>query len=48
MPSLIKFLTVVSTVCAIGYAGLYVLATHFEPVPKEVHDPLPSVKIRRE
>lgn len=48
MPSLFKFLAVVSTLCIMGYVGLYILAVHFEPVPKEVSDPLPSVKIRRE
>ena len=48
MPSLFRFIAVVSTICAMGYAGLYILAVHFEPQPRQVSDPLPSVKIRRE
>lgn len=47
MPSLFRFLMVLSTVAAIGYAGLYVLAVYFEPEQSEVTKPLPSVKIRR-
>jgi len=48
MPSLFRFLLVVGSIVALGYGGLYVLAHHFEPEPKEVSQPLPSVKIRKE
>jgi hypothetical protein len=48
MPSLFRFLLVVGSVVAICYAGLYVLAYHFEPEPVEVTQPLPGVKIRKQ
>lgn len=48
MPTLFRFFAVVSTICAIGYGALYTLAVQFEPTPREVADPLPSVKLRRE
>lgn len=48
MPSLFRFLFVVATLAGITAGGLYVLAVFFEPVPKEVTQPLPGVKIRRQ
>jgi hypothetical protein len=30
------------------YGGLYVLAYHFEPVPREVSQPVLDVKIRKQ
>ncbi len=47
MPSLFRFLFVVSTLVAITYGSLYVLAVYFEPEQTEVQKPLPSVKIKR-
>jgi hypothetical protein len=47
MPSLFRFLFVVSTLVAITYGSLYVLAVYFEPEQAEVQQPLPSVKIKR-
>ncbi|MEQ1615256.1 MAG: hypothetical protein ABL904_21095 [Hyphomicrobiaceae bacterium] len=47
MPSLIRFLAVTVTLTAIAFGGLYVLATYFEPEPREVSKSLPGVKIRR-
>lgn len=48
MPSLLRFLVVVGALSAITVGGLYVLSEYFEPVPKEVTQPLPGVKIRRQ
>jgi hypothetical protein len=47
MPSLFRFIAILGTVSAIAFAGLYVLAVVFEPVPKEVTKPVPGVKIRK-
>lgn len=48
MPSIFKFVAIVGVLAAIGYGGLYVLATQFEPQPKEVTQPLGNVKIRKQ
>ncbi len=47
MPSLFRFLFVVSLLFAVTAGGLYVLAELFEPVPKEVSQTVHGVKIRR-
>jgi hypothetical protein len=47
MPSLFRFLVVAGTLSAIAFGGLYVLATYFEPEPREVSKSLPGVKIRK-
>lgn len=47
MPSLFRFFAIVGVLAAIGYGGLYILANHFEPQPKEVTQPLGNVKIRK-
>jgi len=47
MPSLFRFLFVVSMLFTIAYGSLYVLAVYFEPEQSEVQKSLPSVKIRR-
>ena len=47
MPSLFRFLFVVGSLAAITYAGLYVMAVYFEPEPKEIRKPLPSINVRR-
>lgn len=47
MPSLFRFLMVMSTLTAIGYGSLYVLAVYFEPEQSEVQRAVPDVKIRR-
>ena len=47
MPSLFRFLFVVSMLFAVSYGSLYVLAVYFEPEQSEVQKPLPTVKIRR-
>ena len=47
MPSLFRFLLIVSILVAITYGSLYVLAVYFEPEQTEVQKPLPSVTIKR-
>ena len=46
MPTLFRFIVIAATLAGIGYWGLFVLATRFEPVPKEVVQPIGNVKIR--
>jgi hypothetical protein len=48
MPSLFRFLFVVGTVAALSTAGLWVLATKYEPVQQEEVKAVPGVKIRNE
>jgi hypothetical protein len=48
MPSLFRFLVIVCVLSAVVYGGIYTLAVYFEPEPREVSKPLPSVKIRRQ
>ena len=48
MPSLFRFLVIVCVLSAVVYGGIYTLAVYFEPAPREVSKPLPSVKIRRQ
>jgi len=47
MPSLFRFLVVAGALTVIAFGGLYVLATYFEPEPREVSKSLPGVKVRR-
>jgi hypothetical protein len=48
MPSLFRFLFVLGLLGGIVGGGLYVLSEYFEPVPKEVTQPVPGgVKVRR-
>ncbi len=47
MPSLVRFLTIFGVLMGLVSAGLYVLATRYEPVQTEVTKPVPNVKIRR-
>lgn len=47
MPSLFRFLLVLGTLCGIGFGGLYLLATQFEPQPREITQQMPAVKIRK-
>jgi hypothetical protein len=48
MPSLFRFLMVVSVLAGATAGGLYVLSEFFEPEAKEVTQPLPGVKVRRQ
>lgn len=46
MPAVFKFTLLAAVLAGIGYVGLYVLAVHFEPEPKEVRKSLP-IRIAR-
>ena len=48
MPTLFKFAVIAGTLAALGYWGLFVLATRFEPQPKEIVQPIGTVKIRKQ
>ncbi len=47
MPSLFRFIFVVGSLGAIAFAGLYVLATRYEPEQQIISKPVTGVKIRR-
>ncbi|MEQ1670071.1 MAG: hypothetical protein ABL893_04350 [Hyphomicrobium sp.] len=47
MPSLFRFLFVTASLAGLVLAGLYVLATRFEPEQQTVSKPIPGVKIRK-
>ena len=47
MPSLFRFLFVLALLFAVTAGGLYALAEFFEPVPKEVSQPVHGVKVRK-
>ncbi len=46
MPSLVRFLTIVGLIFALFYGGMYVLATYFEPQPKEISKTIRNVRIK--
>lgn len=48
MPSLFRFLFVLTTLGALVFGGLYVLATRYEPDQQMISKPVPNVKIRRD
>lgn len=48
MPSLFRFLFVAGLLSGLVLGSLYVLATYFEPTPKEITKPVPGVKIRKQ
>ncbi len=48
MPSLFRFLFMLSLLGGMVAGGLYVLAIYFEPEPTEVSRPVPGVKIRKQ
>jgi hypothetical protein len=48
MPSLFRFLMIVSVIGAISAGGLYVLATQYEPEQREETKVVPGVKIQKE
>ena len=47
MPSLFRFIVIAGSLSAMAFGGLYVMATYFEPEPREVSKAVPGVKIRR-
>lgn len=46
MPTLFRFIVIGATLAGVAYWGLFVLATRFEPAPKEVVQPIGNLKIR--
>jgi hypothetical protein len=46
MPTLFRFVVIAGILAGLGYWSLFVLATRFEPQPKEVVQPIGTVKIR--
>lgn len=48
MPSIFRFLVIVGTLVGLGYWSLFMLATRFEPQPREVVQPIGTVKIRKQ
>lgn len=48
MPSLFKFLITVGVIGGVTFAGLFVLATQFEPEPQVIEDTITGVKIRKD
>ena len=47
MPSLFRFIVIAGSLSAMAFGGLYVMATYFEPEPREISKSVPGVKIRR-
>lgn len=47
MPSLVRFLAIVGMLAAGAFAVLYVLATQFEPEPREIAKPVANVKVKK-
>ena len=48
MPSLFRFILIVGTLVGLVLAGLYVLATRFEPEQQTISKPVQGVKVRKE
>lgn len=47
MPSLLRFVFVLAVLGGLVSGSLYVLATYFEPEPKEISKPLRNVKLKK-
>lgn len=45
MPTLLRFLFVVTVLAGLGFAGLFVLATFVEPQPREMTVTLPPNRL---
>lgn len=48
MPTIFRFVIIVGSIVTVAYWSLYLLATRFEPEPREVTQPIGSVKIRKQ
>ena len=48
MPSLLRFLTIVAIICALGYGGLYALAHFVQPKSREISVTIPPDKFFKE
>jgi hypothetical protein len=47
MPSLLRFLAVLGLLGGVVFGGLFVLATFFEPQPRETVTAVPNVKVKK-
>jgi len=47
MPTLFRFLVIAGTIGIVGYWGLFML-TRYEPEPREIVQPIGTVKIRKQ
>lgn len=45
MPSLFRFLIIAGVLTGLVMGGLYILAVHYEPEPKEVTKVVPGLKL---
>jgi hypothetical protein len=48
MPTFVRFVMIVGSLVAVCYWGLHLLATQFEPQPREVTHSIGTVKIRKQ
>jgi hypothetical protein len=48
MPSLFRFLTVVTLVGGLVYGGMFALATWFDPKPREITVSIPASKFAKQ
>jgi hypothetical protein len=48
MPSLMRFLTVVGLLVGLGYGVMFMLATWFEPTPREITVSIPPDKFAKQ
>lgn len=47
MPTLFRFLLVVAVVAGVGYAGLYLLAYHTNPQPRQITVIIPPNQLNK-
>jgi phage shock protein PspC (stress-responsive transcriptional regulator) len=47
MPTLIRFLTVIAVIVGLIYAGIFALATFFDPEPREITVTIPPDKFQK-
>ena len=48
MPSLFRFLTLVGVLCGLTYGGMFMLATWFNPKPREITVSIPPDKFAKQ
>jgi hypothetical protein len=48
MPSLFRFLTVITVVGGLVYGGMFALATWFDPKPREITVSVPASKFAKQ
>jgi len=48
MPSLFRFLTLIGVVAALAYGGMFLLATWFDPKPREITVSIPPDKFAKQ